>query len=53
MHESGEAGQNMNAGVQAFDPEWAALIELARRIGLTIEEIREFLRNPERLKRTK
>ncbi|WP_244860535.1 MULTISPECIES: anti-repressor SinI family protein [Thermobacillus] len=53
MHESGEAGQNMNAGVQTFDPEWAALIELARRIGLTIEEIREFLRNPERLKRTK
>ncbi|REJ15955.1 anti-repressor SinI family protein [Thermobacillus composti] len=43
----------MNAGVQTFDPEWAALIELARRTGLTIEEIREFLRNPERLKRTK
>ena len=36
--------------VKPVDLEWVELIDMARRIGLTVEEIREFLRDPGRLK---
>ena len=38
----------MENTVKPVDLEWVELIAAARRIGLTIEEIREFLRDPNR-----
>lgn len=39
----------MENAIKLIDMEWVELIDRARSIGLTIEEIREFLRDPGRL----